>query len=176
MCPLDIRLNICQNMELGRYVKMSKCRFGRVPGKCRIQSKQNVKWGPGGVDFGAPGKCQTNVRNVIMGSRNYMFWTWLTLFLRFTIFFDIFRETLQNRHFDICFYIFDSIFYILRKTLPNRHFDICLTFSGKSGKTPVTLASSGYGCRVALGAGSCEAGPVKRKFHGRRKQLVRFAQ
>ena len=27
--------------------QMSKCRFGRIPGKCPLQSKQNVKWGPG---------------------------------------------------------------------------------------------------------------------------------
>ena len=42
--------------------KMSKCRFGRVPGKCPTQLKKHVKRGPGDVDFGPLGKCQKHVK------------------------------------------------------------------------------------------------------------------
>ena len=51
---------------------MSKCRFSRVPGKCLTRSKKNVRWGPGDVDFGPPGKCQKNVKMTVLG---YPKWT-----------------------------------------------------------------------------------------------------
>ena len=44
--------------------KISKCKFGKVPGKCPTQSEKTVKWGLGGVDFGPPGKCQGHVQKI----------------------------------------------------------------------------------------------------------------
>ena len=128
----------------GKCQKNVKMPIWMVPGKCWIQSKQNVQWGPGSVDFGSPENVN-KMSNMLCWDPKMAFFehVWY-LFTIFDIFWHFPGDPPKYTFWHL-FDMFDIAFYISGRPSQIDILTFLLTFPGKSRKTPVTLGSSGYG-------------------------------